>query len=175
LCKGIVQWKKKVVESGINRLAVLWATIFTLKLTKKQVQTPSYEIPKTSQRILFLLIFSVDPNIAEICPIDWKDLKWRANTYRFLCFRGRFTTPLFRKEHYVKTMTQPYIDAVFANNYFIQIIEKRVRWAVLGLSHRIGSALIFMKISFKNLNSLKRDLSNNAIVSPPLFLLVNTF
>jgi hypothetical protein len=27
----------------------------------------------------------------------------------------------FRKEHYVKTVTQPDIDTVFANNYFIQI------------------------------------------------------
>ncbi len=32
----------------------------------------------------------------------------------------------FRKEHYMKTVTQPYIiHAVFANNYCIQIIEQR--------------------------------------------------
>ncbi len=102
--------------------------------------------------------------------------KMKSQFLPFSLLSGKiYNTAVSEKSEKSITVCENCDAAVFANNYCIQIIEKKVRWAVLGLSHRIGFALIFMKISFTNLNSLKRDLSKNAIVSPPLFLLVNTF
>ncbi len=47
------------------------------------------------------------------------------NSYHFLCYRGRSTIPCFIKEYHVKTVIQSDIDAVFANNSCLKIIETR--------------------------------------------------
>ncbi len=55
---------------------------------------------------------------------------------------------------------------LFSNN------RNRVRWAVLDLSQGEHKTDLFENFSVKG---LKRDLSNNITVNPPLFALVNTF
>jgi hypothetical protein len=72
----------------------------------------------------------------------------------------------------VKIVTTLDSDAVFANNYHIQIIEIGFAEYFLA-SHRMGvDSNLFENLSG---NSLKRDLSNNTTFNPPLFSLVSTF
>ncbi len=60
------------------------------------------------------------------------------------------------------------VSEVFANNYFIQITEAGFA-EKFKASHRMGPENL-------SVNSLKRDLSNNATVNPPsLFSLVNKY
>jgi hypothetical protein len=71
----------------------------------------------------------------------------------------------------VKSVSQPDTIALLGNNYSLQIIEKRVRGAVLCLSQ--DGACTNLLENFSE-NSLKGDLSNDTTDNPPLFALVNT-
>ncbi len=94
-----------------------------------------------------------------------------ANYYRHLKYRGGCTIPLFQlnvwcekcfaARHYAVKWKQ----LLFANK------RNRVRWVVLGLSQY--GACTDLSENFSE-DSLKVDLSNDNIVSPPLFSLVNT-
>jgi hypothetical protein len=77
----------------------------------------------------------------------------------------------FNEVYDMKSVSQPdtmprYWKTLFANN------RNRVRGAVLGVSQDGACANLFKNF---HENSLKRDLSNDATVNPPLFSLINTF
>jgi hypothetical protein len=61
-------------------------------------------------------------------------IQQRANSYRFLGCGEYLEHRCCRKVHYVRTVTQPDIDAVVGYNYCIQIIEHRVCQILPGLS-----------------------------------------
>jgi hypothetical protein len=70
----------------------------------------------------------------------------------------------------VKSVSLPETKSILENYYHLQIIEKGVAEQFLGLSQNEASPnLYFSEIS------LKRELSNDTTVIPPIFSLVNTF
>ena len=99
-----------------------------------------------------LLIFSVDPNIAGICPVDWKDLKWRADSYHFLCYRGRFTTPLFQKLFFCKNYDAARYWRRVCKQLLYSNYRNRVFWAVSGLSQDGACTELFENLSVESLS-----------------------
>ncbi len=71
----------------------------------------------------------------------------------------------------VKSVSQPDTVALLGNNYNLQMIETGFAEQFYA-SHRMG--LQQLCENFRE-NSLKRDLSNDTTVNPPLFSMVNTF
>ncbi len=91
--------------------------------------------------------FADTPNIGKNFCVIWKDLWWWADPYHRFKYRGGCTIPLIQisvwcencaaARHYADIRRQ----LLFVNN------RNRVRGDVLGLSHRMGPALICLKIS----------------------------
>jgi hypothetical protein len=89
-----------------------------------------------------------------------------ADFYRLLCYRRRCTTPMFQ----LRVLCE---HCVAARQYSVigkQLLLSNDRNKVLGLSEDGTCTDLFGNL---RVNSLKRDLSNNTTVKPPLFSLVN--
>ncbi len=118
--------------------------------------------------------FAATPNTAGNCSIIWKDLWWRADSYRLLKYRGGCTVQYrcYNEGYYVKSISQPDTMPLFENSFCLLNNRNRVRWRVLGLSHDGACTDLFENLSE---NSLKGDLSNDSTSNIPLFSLFNTF
>jgi hypothetical protein len=92
--------------------------------------------------------------------------------YRHLKYRWGYTIALFQLSVWCeKCVAARHYDDT-GKQFFISNERNRVRWVVLGLSQDGACTDLFENFGE---NSLKGDLSNDSIVNPPLFSLVNTF
>ncbi len=92
--------------------------------------------------------------------------------YRHLEYRGGCTIALFQLSVWCEKYVAARHYADIGIQLFISNDRNRVRRVVLGLSQDGTCTDLFENFSE---NSLKGDLSNDIIVNPPLFSLVNTF
>ncbi len=106
------------------------------------------------------------------CCVIWKDLWWRADSYRFLKYRGGCTIPSFEFSVWCEKCVAARHYADIWKQLLILNYRNRVRWLVLGLPQDGVCTDSFENFSVK---SLKRDQSNDTKFNPPLFPLVNTF
>ncbi len=96
----------------------------------------------------------------------------RADLYRLFKYRGGCTIPLFQLSVWCEKFVPARHYAVIWKQLLFANKRNRVRWVVLGLSQDGACTDLFENFSE---NSLKRNLSNDTTVTPPLFSLVNTF
>ncbi len=104
--------------------------------------------------------------------VIWKDLWWRADSFRRFKYRGGSTIPLFQLTVWCEKGDAARHCTVIGWQLLISNDRNRVRWAVLGLSQDGACTDLFENL---RVNSLKGDLSNATTFNPPLFSLVNTF
>ncbi len=95
-----------------------------------------------------------------------------ADYYRHLKYRGGCTIPSFQLSVWCEKSVAARHYAVIWKQVLFANMRNRVRWVVLGLS-QYGACTDFSE--YFSEDSWKGDLSNDNIVSPPLFSLVNTF
>ncbi len=97
-----------------------------------------------------------------------------ADFYHLLCYRRRCR---YNTDVSVKGIMRPLCRSPTLCRYWETVTafkwqnRNRVRWVILGLSEDGACTDLFENLS---VNSLKRDLSNNTTVNPPLCSLVNT-
>ena len=96
----------------------------------------------------------------------------KADYYRHLEYRGGCTIPLFQLSVSCEKCAAARHYADIGKQLLIANSRNRVRGAVLCLSQ--DGACTKLCENFSEI-SLKRDLSNDTTVNPPLFSLVNTF
>ncbi len=116
--------------------------------------------------------FTEAPNIAGNYSVIWKDLWWKADSFRLLKYRGGCTIALFQLSVWCEKCVAARQYAVICKQLLISNDRNRVRWVVLGLSEDGACTDLFENFS---VNSLKGGLSNATTFNPPLFSLVNTF
>jgi hypothetical protein len=110
------------------------------------------------------------PNIARNYSVIWKDLWWKADSYRHLKHREDVQYRCFKYGYDMKSVAARHC-AIIGKQLLISNYRNRVRWAVLGLSQDRVCIDSFENFSVK---SLKRLQSNDTKFNPPLFSLVNT-
>ncbi len=151
--------------------------LFTLRFSNKSVQAPSCERPKTSQWTLFLSFeinncrrlmkksgklachvvnSNIAPNIAGNHRVIWKDLWWKADSYRHLKHWGGCIIPLFQLSVWCEKRDGAWHCAVIGKQL---LIPKTQRGFVLGLSQdRVCCTDSFKNFSVK---CLKWNQSND--------------
>ncbi len=109
--------------------------------------------------------FADTPNIGRSYSVIWKDLWWRADSYRLLKYRGGCIIPLFQLSVWCEKCVAARHYGVIGKQLFISNDRQRVRWEVLGLSQDGVCTDSFVNFSVK---SWKRDQSNDTKFNPPL-------
>ncbi len=113
-----------------------------------------------------LLNFSVDPNIAKICCVNWTDKYLRTNLLAAKLFNTDVSVKCIMWELCRSHWCHVWKRLLYSNNI------NRIRWVFLGLSQDRG---LHCTNFFENLsiNSLKQGLSSDTIFNIPPFLLLS--